>query len=412
MFSIRTVRQGDRIAVWDHKGRVNLVDGPRRLILFRKTIEPLAHYCAAADEYLAIEFADGHAEHLRGPASIWFDPVRHVSIEIQQALPLDSHEAVVVYRRTDGEVERRVERGPALFVPQEDEWLHEFRWHGADRKDPSRKIPRGLRFQKLRVIPDQTYHLVDDVRTADDALLTVKLMIFFELADIETMLGQTHDPVADFINAVTADVIDFVGARTFEEFKQETERLNDLDAYSNLTRRAQRIGYQINKVVYRGYTAGTTLQAMHDGAIETRTQLKLEAETENQAQELADLKLAREAVRAEQHQEMETQQTEHAVRLKQLEHEEQIRSQVAEREADADAIRNDNEIEREHQRETHRIELEHQQAADEEQARYLATMREMQVDLTRYLVAQYQHPDRLIRISGDNGAQLHLHEDN
>ena len=75
-------------------------------------------------------------------------------------------------------------------------------------------------------------------------------------------------------------------------------------------------------------------------------------------------------------------------------------------------MRSTNEIEREHQRESHRIELEHKQATDEEQARYLGTMREMQVDLTRYLVAQYQHPDRLIRISGDNGAQLHVHEDN
>ena len=412
MFSIRTIRQGDRVAVWDENGRVNYVDGPRRLFLFRKTVQGLQHYSAGANEYLAIEFADGHSEHRRGPAAVWYDPVEHDSVEIEEALPLDSHEAIVVYRRTNGDVERRVERGPALFVPQEDEWLHEFRWHGADPKHPSRKIPRALRFKKLRVIPDQTYHLVDDVRTADDALLTLKLMIFFELADIETMLQQTHDPVADFINAVTADVIDFVGSRTFEAFKQDTERLNALDTYPNLTARAQRIGYQINKVVYRGYTAGTTLQAMHDGAIETRTQLKLEAETEDQAQELADLKLTREAARVQERHLMETQQTEHTVRLKRLEHDEQLRRQEAERKGEVDATRRANEVEHEHQREKHRIELEYLQATDEEKARYLATMREMKVDLTRYLVAQYQNPDRLIRISGDNDAQLHLHEDN
>ena len=412
MFSIRTVRQGDRVAVWDQRGRVKHVDGPRRLILFRKTVQTLKLFSAGANEYLAIEFTDGHAEHRRGPAAVWYDPVQHASVEIKEALPLDSHEAIVVYRRTNGDVERRVERGPALFVPQEDEWLHEFRWHGADPRRPSHKIPRALRFKKLRVIPDQTYHLVDDVRTSDDALLTVKLMIFFELADIETMLQQTHDPVADFINAVTADVIDFVGSRTFEQFKQETERLNDLETYPNLTARAQRIGYQINKVVYRGYTAGDTLQAMHDGAIETRTQLKLEAETEDQAQELADLKLTREAARAQERQAMETQQAEHEVGLKRLQHNEQLRRQEAERKAEIDATRRANDVEHEHRRETHRIELDHLQATDEEKARYLATMREMQVDLTRYLVAQYQNPDRLIRISGDNDAQLHLHEDN
>jgi hypothetical protein len=412
MLAVRTVRQGDRIAVWDQRGRVTYIDGPRRLLLFRKTVQPLTRYSVGADQYLAIEFADGHCEHLRGPVAAWFDPVEHKSVEVKQALPLDSHEAIVVYRRINGEVTRRVERGPALFVPQEDEWLHEFRWHGADPKDPQHKIPRGLRFTKLRVIPDQTYHLVDDVRTSDDALLTVKLMIFFELADIETMLHQTHDPVADFINAVTADVIDFVGSRSFEVFKQDTEQLNDLETYPNLTQRAQRIGYQINKVVYRGYTAGKTLQSMHDGAIEARTRLKLEAETEDQAQELADLKLAREAARAEQRQSMETQQTEHTVRLQRLEHDEQLRRQEAEQQANADATRRGNEIEREHQRESHRIELEYLRTTDEQRASYLATIREMQVDLTRYLVAQYQNPDRLIRISGDNGAQLHLHEDN
>ena len=39
-------------------------------------------------------------------------------------------------------------------------------------------------------------------RTKDDALITVKTMIFFELRDIETMLNQTADPIADFIKWV------------------------------------------------------------------------------------------------------------------------------------------------------------------------------------------------------------------
>jgi hypothetical protein len=34
----------------------------------------------------------------------------------------------------------------------------------------------------------------------------------------------------------------------------------------------------------------------------------------------------------------------------------------------------------------------------------------MQVDLTKYLVAQYQNPDRLIRVEGEKRTQLHLHE--
>ena len=84
------------------------------------------------------------------------------------------------------------------------------------------------------------------------------------------MLDQTHDPVADFINAVGADVIDFTAGLSFEMFKKQTDKLNAIDTYQNLKRRAERIGYRVNKVVYRGYEAGTKLQAMHDDAIEAR----------------------------------------------------------------------------------------------------------------------------------------------
>src|SRR5206468_1589707 len=86
------------------------------------------------------------------------------------------------------------------------------------------------------------------VYRADDALITVKLMIFFELMDIEVMLEQTHDPVADFINAVSADVIDFASRLTFEQFKHQTDQLSARETYTQLSQRAGRIGYRINKV--------------------------------------------------------------------------------------------------------------------------------------------------------------------
>ena len=42
--------------------------------------------------------------------------------------------------------------------------------------------------------------------------------------------------------------------------------------------------------------------------------------------------------------------------------------------------------------------------------RFLRDIQGLQVDLIRYLVAQYQHPNRLIRVDGVNGSQLHLHD--
>jgi hypothetical protein len=51
-------------------------------------------------------------------------------------------------------------------------------------------------------------------------------------------------------------------------------------------------------------------------------------------------------------------------------------------------------------------ELEH----NHQQADFFRSLGGLQVDLTRYLVAQYQNPDRLIRIEGARDSRVHLHE--
>src|SRR5262249_56074646 len=95
----------------------------------------------------------------------------------------------------------------------------------------ARKVAKGLIFQKLWLMPDQMYHDVIDVRTADDAVVTIRLMIFFELVDIERMLDTTHDPIGDFVNAATSDVVGFTGRHDFESFKRTTSMLTELQTY-------------------------------------------------------------------------------------------------------------------------------------------------------------------------------------
>ncbi len=43
-------------------------------------------------------------------------------------------------------------------------------------------------------------------------------MIAFELKNIEVMLDRTHDPVAEFQNGATSDVVSLCSTMTFEEF--------------------------------------------------------------------------------------------------------------------------------------------------------------------------------------------------
>jgi hypothetical protein len=138
---------------------------------------------------------------------------------------------------------------------------------------------------------------------------------------------------------------------------------------------------------------------MHDSAIETRTRLQLEEETEKQAQALEDLKLQREQERLARRQEMQWNDSQNKLRIQREEHDEQMRQSIKGKE-----------IELETKRENYELQEAHQKAANREQAEYLKAMKDMEIDLTRYLVAQYQHPDRIIRIDGDAHPQLHIND--
>merc|ERR1712070_775063 len=150
---------------------------------------------------------------------------------------------------------------------------------------------------------------------------TVKVMIFYRIKDIDRMLKETHDPIADFINSVTSDVIEFVSSSSFEEFKAASDKLNDLNVYQQLTTRAGGIGFEVTKVVFRGYGAPTRLQKMHDDAIERRTKLALERENEDQEQKLLDMKLVHEEERLRKRRDVETETHEHERKLQRAAHE-------------------------------------------------------------------------------------------
>merc|ERR1712216_496989 len=105
-------------------------------------------------------------------------------------------------------------------------------------------------------------------------------------------IDATNDPVADIINSVSSDVIGFCSARSFEQFKETSEQLNSLGSYQNLVETVSSRGMDVSKVVFRGYMAPHRLQQMHDAAIEKRTKLVLERESEVQEQRQADERLA------------------------------------------------------------------------------------------------------------------------
>jgi hypothetical protein len=392
-----TVDDGQRVLMISRDGTTQVVQGPRRLWRIGRRFKPMLHYVAHPGEFLIVRVRDGAQQHLAGPCDLWMDPRQHLSIEKEEALPLADKEAVVVYSRDDqGRASRRLVHGPATFIPAPGEWLHTFSWHGATGASGV-KVPNALTFQKLWLLPDQMYHNIDDVRTADDAVLTVRLMIFFELVNIDRMLEATHDPIGDFINAASSDVIDFTARYAFHAFKQHTHLLNELETYRQLTSRAEQSGYRINKVVYRGYSAPPALQHMQDQAIESRTRLQLEKDTERQAQDLADAKLERELARAEMHRQEQTRTLQHNIA-----HDDAQQAAFIERTRARLAF--------DRQQTEARATLTRDLASldDARQQAHLARLKDLGVDLTRFLT---QHrADRVIEVrSPAQGQHLHLH---
>jgi hypothetical protein len=115
---------------------------------------------------------------------------------------------------------------------------------------------------------------------------------------------------------------------------------------------------------------------------------------------------------------MEEADLHHKNRLHRLAHEEQLRQRQVEHQEASRQRQLDRERRLEGRRLADEVELKRLAETNRERLAFLQSMHDMQVDLTRYLVAQYQHPDRVIRIDGvsattngeDARPQLHLHE--
>lgn len=386
------LEEGQKALQISDDGTVQVIEGPQKVWRRKKRFEPMQLYIAHPGEFLVVRFRDGGQEHLVGPAHCWLDPRVHRSITREETLQISDKEAVVVYSEVEGQVQRRIDHGPAVFMPSPGEWLHTFSWHGSIG---GQKVPNALVFQKLWMMPDQMYHDVSDVRTADDAVLTIKLMLFFELIDIERMLVTTHDPIGDFVNAATSDTVEFLSRHDFESFKTHTHKLNDLSTYRQLVARAEQCGYRIHKVVYRGYGAPPALQKMHDEAIQTRTRLQLERQTEQQAQELSDFKLERALARADHERKAELAVFEQRLEVERREAEARLRAETDRRDAARAQKRRDAEVE-----------AEIAARREAEQRTHLAALAEMGVDLTTYLTRG--GADRVIEVRGGNTPHVHL----
>jgi len=401
----RTVPTGARAVITDLSGNLTYSDGPSSHFLFRQYFHICARILASDQEYIILEFKDGSRQHLPGPVALHFDPAIHERSTVRKKMIVDAGYAVAVYQQgaEENDITQTFVPGPVQFTPTVGDWFHQFEW-----KVPTQQLTtRNVKFYKVRTVPDQLLYSVQGVRTKDDAMIRVEFMVFYHLQDIETMMGATHDPCGDLMSTLSADVMNFSSSKTFEQFKEHSDKLNKLETFPQLCERMKACGYKLIKVAYRGSVATAQLQSMHDNAIEKRTQLILDQDTELQRQQLQDLKQEREHARKQTEMEMQTSELEHKEQLTRMALDERLKREA---------------IENEHARNLKQSEHEHllkQQAelaaaerakAEKQQARELEFLTSLcdkaGLDVTQLLVARARATrvvDRTIEIaSGDH----------
>mmetsp|Transcript_7300 Transcript_7300/g.18091 ORF Transcript_7300/g.18091 Transcript_7300/m.18091 type:complete len:441 (-) Transcript_7300:398-1720(-) len=420
----RTVKEGESLGVWDMRGNYRVVQGPQREWMCWSRYVFMDRHYADPHQYLVVKYRDGKKDHVRGPVALFADPVKHARVEVHDAVTVDAFEVIVVYTEdATGRVKRDIVHGPTIFIPAVNQWLHVFKWHGSNGGDQYTKVPGALVFTKLRTIADQFYYNAVGVRTADDASLTIKVMVFFALDNLEAMLNSTHDPIGDFINALLADVMNFGSRHTYESFIGAAQQLSELASFPVLTQRAAAIGYKVSKVVYRGYTASSALQDLCDRAIRTRTELRLKQEEQEQAQRLRDMDLRSSLARGEDERAQEAARQAHRAKMEQADQAALIARQAEAARAEVERERGQWEAALAQEQARFRAQMEQaaQREAAEQAARdqaaagqltFLKGLAGLGVDVTRYLVAAAdagRQPDRVLKVVGlPEGGALHV----
>jgi hypothetical protein len=249
-------------------GKHREIVGPERVWMFWSTIRFLDQHVASPQQYVIIQFKDGHSEHLKGPTLIYRNPVLHMSVTVCDAIQLlSSTDVLVVYRAAPdmprsagtgaGGLTRTRLTGPASYVPAPGEVVHSFVWSG---KGEGGNVVKGVnRFQILRTGP-QRWALSIRIITADKASATVQVypnpvhctpslgaqgacgqvLVHYQLREAEGGLDRlldAADPMDDLHTALQTDLARLAAAYDSADLLDSAPR--PLAARSSSTRQSR-----------------------------------------------------------------------------------------------------------------------------------------------------------------------------
>jgi hypothetical protein len=296
-----TVEEGHKVLAIHKTGRMRIIEGPARVWRWGHRFVPMAHHVAHPGEFLLVRYRDGRQEHVRGPAHLWFDERQHLSVGKKtrcRSPPARPWWSTPATRR--GGAPTRGRRAPRSSCPRPASGCTPSPGTAPGRR---RRLPARCRthwcFRSSGCCPTRCTTTCTTSGRPTTRVLTIRLMIFFELVDIERMLASTHDPIGDFVNAATSDVVDLTRPTRLRSRSSAIPRSSTSSPRTRSSPCAPAVRLPHRQGGLPRLRRPRLAAAMHDKAIESRTRLALERATQQQAQELEDFTQERSLVRGE-----------------------------------------------------------------------------------------------------------------
>lgn len=203
--SKRTVKDGEAMVLWTLGGKAKEVVGPARIRTWFSTIRFLDRITAGPFEFLKVARRDGVVEHLKGPVSLWINPVKHEKVTVEQSINLAAPtDAMVVYKEA-GTLERFVVRGPATYCPEFGTRVHQFEWTRFADDDTDGKTM--TKFESLKVDAPYLQVVKAKLATNDGGAAMVRVALALILDDIEKVVDASNDVPADLAAAFESDLV-------------------------------------------------------------------------------------------------------------------------------------------------------------------------------------------------------------
>ncbi len=140
-------------------------------------------------------------------------------------IQLSEREAIVKINQNWSEEIIQWSENPEIFINPKTEKVKNFRWTGSwEDGQENEKVPGAINFTILRLDNSQTYFSFP-VRTKDNVVLDINLMIFYSISDVEKLVKNTHDPMCEFYNKIQAFIWDQFSQKNFDEIKNQTSTM-------------------------------------------------------------------------------------------------------------------------------------------------------------------------------------------